>query len=108
MAAEAAGQDCGFDVALVFVAVADQEGFGVFDQREGNQQFGFAAGFEAEVPALAALHQLFHHVALLVAFHREHPLVGAAVAVVLHGPPKGPMQALEPVFEDVVEAEQER
>jgi hypothetical protein len=91
LAAEAPGQDCGFDVALVLVAIADQQRCWVIDQREGNQQFGFAAGFEAEVPALAAFHQLFYHVALLVAFHREHPLVLAAVAVVLHGPLKGPM-----------------
>jgi glutamate synthase (NADPH/NADH) large chain len=46
-----------------------------------------------------------HHMALLVALHGEDSLVAPAVAVVLDGLLKGPMQALETVFEDVVEAE---
>ena len=42
--------------------------------------------------------------ALLVAFDRKHPLVAAAVAVLGDGPLKGGMQAFEPIFEDVIEA----
>ena len=51
---------------------------------------------------------MFHHVALLVALDREHPLVTPAVVVVGNRPLEGGMQALEPVVEDVVEANQQR
>jgi len=60
------------------------------------------------VPAAAAFHQLLHHVALLVALHREHALVAAGIAVLRDGALEGGVQALQPVFEDVVEADQQR
>jgi hypothetical protein len=60
------------------------------------------------VPAAAAAHQLLHHVALLVALHREHALVAAGVAVLGDRPLEGGVQPLKPVFQDVVEADQQR
>ncbi len=108
LAAEPTGQDRRLDVALVLVAVADQQGLGIVDQGEGDQQFRLAAGLQAEMPLAAALHQLFHHMALLVALHRKHALVAAAVAVLGDGPLKGGMEPLQPVFENVVEADQQR
>ena len=60
------------------------------------------------MPAAAALHQLLHHVALLVALHWENALVVAAIAVLGNGPLKGAMQPLEAVFEDVFKADQQR
>ena len=107
LAAEAAGQDCRFDVAAVLIAVADQQGLGIVKQRQGDQQFGLAAGLQAEVPATAALHQLLHHVALLVAFHRKNALIAASVGVLSDGPLEGGMQPLQPVLKDVVEADQQ-
>ena len=101
-------QDRGFDVATVFVAVADQQGFRVVDQGQRDQQFGLAARLQAEMPALAAAHQLFHHVPLLIALHREHALVAAAVAVLGDGPFEGGVEAFQSVFEDVVEANEQR
>ena len=108
LAAEAAGQDRRFDVAAVLVAVADQQSLGVVEQGEGNQQLRLAAGLQAEVPAAAALHQLLHHMALLVALHRKHALVAAAVGVLGDGALEGSVKPLQPVFEDVVEADQQR
>ena len=46
--------------------------------------------------------------ALLVAFHRKYALVAAAVAVLGDCPFKGPVEPLQPVFEDVVKADQQR
>ena len=46
--------------------------------------------------------------ALLIALHRKHTLVAAGVAVLGDGPFKGAVQSFEPVFEDVVEANQQR
>ena len=60
------------------------------------------------MPALAAAHQLFHHVALLVALHGEDTLVAAAVAVLGDGPFEGGVEAFQSVFEDVVEANEQR
>ena len=44
--------------------------------------------------------------ALLVALHWKHPLVAPGVAVLGDRPLEGAVQAFEPVFEDVVEADQ--
>jgi hypothetical protein len=46
-------------------------------------------------------------VALLVAFHREYPLISPLVAVLGDCTFKGAVEPFEPVFEDVVEANQE-
>jgi len=104
LASQAARQDCGFDVATIFVAIADKQRFWIFQERKGDQQFGFAASLQAEVPAPSCFHQLFNDMALLVAFDRKHPLVAAAIAVLGDCPLKGGMQAFEPIFEDVIEA----
>ena len=97
-------QDRCLDVEPILVAVADQQRLGVVQQREGDQQFRFASCFQPEVPALAAAHQLLHHMALLVALHREDALVPAGVAVLRDGAFKGGVEPLQAVFEDVVEA----
>ena len=101
-------QDRCLDVEPILVAVADQQRLGVVQQRESDQQFRFASCFQTEVPALAAAHQLLHHVALLVALHREDALVPAGVAVLRDGAFKGGVEPLQTVFEDVVEANQQR
>ena len=108
LASQAARQDRGFDIATIFVAIADQQRFWIFQERKGDQQFGFAASLQAEVPTPAGFDQLLDDMALLVAFDRKHPLVAAAVAVLGDGPLEGGMQALQPVFEDVIEADQQR
>ena len=105
---EAAGQDGCFDVATIFVAVTDQQGFRVVNQGERNQQFGFAPRFQAEIPAPSTAHQLLHHVALLVAFHWKHTLVPAFVAVPRDCSFEGGVEALQAVFKDVVEPDQQR
>ena len=46
--------------------------------------------------------------ALLVAFHWEHALISALVAVPRDGSFEGGMEALKPVFKDVVEPNQQR
>ena len=46
--------------------------------------------------------------ALLVAFHREYPLISPLVAVLGDRAFKGAVEPFEPVFKDVVEANQER
>ncbi len=46
--------------------------------------------------------------ALLVALHRKHALVAAAVGVLGDGALEGSVKPLQPVFEDVVEADQQR
>ena len=107
LAAEASGEDGRLDVALILVAVADQQRLGVIHQGEGDQQFRLAAGLQTEVPALAAGHELLDDMALLVALHGEDPLVATGVAVLSNGALKGGVQSLEPVFEDVVEADQQ-
>jgi hypothetical protein len=42
--AEALGEQRGLDVLLVFVAVADDHGLGVVEEREHHEQLGLAAG----------------------------------------------------------------
>ena len=59
------------------------------------------------MPAPPAGHKLFHHVPLLVALHREDALVAPLVVVAGNGSFKGCVQAFQPVFENVVEADQE-
>ena len=108
MAPQSTRQDRCLDVQPVFVAVADQKRFGVIQKGKCNQQFGFAAGLQAEVPAASAAHQLLHHVALLIAFHREDALVATGVAVSGDGPFEGAMKALQPILKDVVETNQKR
>ena len=104
--AEAPGQDRCFDVTAVFVAIADQQGVWVAGEREGDQQFGFAARFQTKVPTLASFHEMLHHMSLLVALDRKHALVAAAIVVMSNGAIKGGMQPLETIFQDVVEANQ--
>ena len=94
LASQAARQDRGFDIATIFVAIADQQRFWIFQERKGDQQFGFAASLEPEVPTPAGFHQLLDDMALLVAFDRKHPLIATAIAVLGDGPLKGGMQAL--------------
>jgi hypothetical protein len=107
-AAQAPGQDCGFDIAVILVAVADQQSFRIVEQGQGDQQLGLAARLQAEVPAPATLHQLLHHMALLIAFDRKHSLVATFVSVLGDGPLKGGMQPLQTILEDVVEADDQR
>jgi hypothetical protein len=58
------------------------------------------------MPTPAAFHQLLHHVALLVAFDWEHSLIVPWVVVGVYRLLKGLVEALEPVFENVVETDQ--
>ena len=51
---------------------------------------------------------MLHHVALLVAFDWKHPLISPVVVVKGDGPFEGGVEALEPVFQNVVEADQQR
>ena len=108
LASQASRQDCGLDVEPILVAVADQQGLGVVQQRERDQQLCFAARLKPEVPALAAAHQLLHDVALLVALHWKDALIPAGVAVLRDSALKGGVEPLQAVFEDVVEANQQR
>ena len=55
------------------------------------------------MPRAATFHQLLHHVALLVALHREDPLIVAWVTVLPNRLPKGLVEVLESVFENVVD-----
>ncbi len=106
LSAEAPRQDRCLDVEAILVAVADQQRIRVIEQGQGNQQFGLASGLKPEVPAAPAAHQLLHHVALLIAFHREDTLVTALVAVLGDRALKCGVKPLQPVFQDVVEANQ--
>ena len=50
---------------------------------------------------------MLHHMALLVALDRKHPLVAGVIGVVGDGTFEGRMQPFQPVFEDVVETDQD-
>ena len=101
-------QDCRFDVTAILVTVADQQGIRIFGEREGDQKLSLAARLQSEIPAIAAVHKVLHHVPLLVALDREDALIGPVVGVVGNGALEGSVEPFKPVLEDVIESDQQR
>ena len=68
------------DELVVLVAVADEEGLGVVQVREGRDELRLAPGLQAVVVALAELRDLLDDLLLLVDLDRVDAPVGAAVS----------------------------
>ena len=83
--AEAAAHEGELDVLFVFVAVADEEGFPVLEQRECDDELGLGAGFEAEVIFFTGVEDFFDDFAELVDLDREDAAVTAFVAFFVDG-----------------------
>ena len=108
MLTQSSGQDRRFDVSAILVAIADQQGIRVFGEREGDQKFSLAPRLQSEIPAIAAVHKMLHHMSLLVALDREDALIRTVVGVVGNGALKGSVETFQPIFEDVIETDEQR
>ena len=67
---EPLGEEGELYIGAVLVAVADEQCVLGIKQREGDQQFGLTAGFEADAERSAKLDDLFDDAGLLVHFDR--------------------------------------
>jgi hypothetical protein len=101
------GQERRLHVGAVLVAVADDEGVGGVEEREGHQELGLAARLEADALGGAVLNDLLDDVALLVDLDGVHAAVHALVAILLDGALEGLGEAAHAARQDVREADQE-
>ena len=100
-------QERKFYKVLVFVAVADNQAVAVHVRGQHGVQFGFAAGFEAEVVLLAVADNLFNHGAHLVYLNRVDDKVVGFVVVLLFGAVEAFCGLLDAVVKDIGEAQQD-
>ena len=89
------------------MAVADNQAVAVHVRGQHGVQFGFAAGFEAEVVLLAVADNLFNHGAHLVYLNRVDDKVVGFVVVLLFGAVEAFCGLLDAVVEDIGEAQQD-
>jgi hypothetical protein len=106
LAAQLLGEEGGLDEGLVLVAVAENVAVGVLMEGEGDQEFGLAAGFDAEAVGGAVFDQLLHHVPLLVDLDRVDPAEPALVVVLRDGRGEGSKELLDPELQDVGETDE--
>ena len=105
---EALGEQRRLDVGAVLVAVADEQRVGRVEQRQRDQQLGLAARLEADAEGRAELDDLLDDVGLLVDLDREHAAPAAAVLVLGDRRREAAREALDPLRQDVREADQHR
>ncbi len=108
LASQLRAHERGFDVLLVLVAVAHDEGVLVVEDAHHGQELGLGAGLEAVVVGSAELRDLLDHVAVLVDLDGVDATVVAFVAVLGHGAPEGLVQIHDPALQDVGEADEQR
>ena len=95
-------------VLLVLVAVADDEMPGVLVEAQHRLELGLAPALEANAVGRAELHDLLHHVALLVDLHRVDGGVAPVVPELLDRVGELAREGLDPRLQDVGKAEQQR
>ena len=105
--AELLGEQRRLDEGLVLVPVAEDEGLGVVVDGEGHQQLGLAARLDPEVEGPPVLHELLHHVALLVDLDGVDAAIAALVVVLGDGLLEGAAELVHAGLEDVGEADEE-
>ena len=76
--------------------------------REGGEEFGLAAGLDAEMPRRARVEDFLHDLAELVHLDREHAAVGRLVAGLGNRLGEGFVDRLHAVAQEVVEPHHER
>ena len=107
VAADLLGQHRHLDELGVLEAVADDRRV-VVGQRHHRQQLGLRAGLEAEVIRPAELEHFFDDLPLLVDLDRVDADVLAGVLVLGDGALEGFVDVLEPMLQDVAEADERR
>ena len=110
-AAHLLGQESQFDVALILIAVADDDGIGVQVGHVAGQhsvQLGLAAGLQADVELLAVSDDLFHHLPHLVHLDGIDDEVTALVLILFGGLLEATRDFVNAVVQDVGEAQQHR
>ena len=95
-----------FDIALVFIAVADDDGVALALQGDDGVELGFRAGFQTEVELPAVRDNLFDDGLHLVHLDGVDHVVLALVVVLLAGLPETVPRCLDTAVEDVGEPEQ--
>ncbi len=106
LTAELLGEQGGFYVRLVLVAVAQDVRVGVLVQGEGHQQFRLAPRFDAEAVGRAVFDEFLDHVTLLVHLDRVDPAEPPLVVVLGDGGVEGAEELFDPELQDVGEADQ--
>jgi hypothetical protein len=107
VAADLLGQHDHLDVFVVLEAVADNRGLVVGDSQH-RQQFGFRAGFQAELIRPAVLEDLFHYLALLVDLNRVDATVVVLVVVLGDGVLERLVHLTQAVLQNFPETDQDR
>ena len=101
-------EQCGLDVLLVLVPVADDQGFIVLMDRHDREELGLGARLEAVVERAAVLDDLFDDRAVLVHLDRINAAVLTLVVVLLDRAVERCAQELDPRLQDIAEAQQDR
>ena len=83
------------DEGVVLVAVADEEGLGIFQVGEGGEELGTGSGFEAVVVAAPEFHDFLNDLLLLVDLDGIDAAVLATVAALFNGMSKGAVEFLD-------------
>ena len=94
------------DVTQVFVAVADDQTSRVLHGSKSNQELGFGANFQTEVPGAPKFDDLFDDVTLLIDLDREHAAVLPGVFVFVDRRSKTLIDVLDPIRQNVAKANQ--
>ena len=106
--ADLVGIEDGLNVIVVLVAIADDRQ--LFAGGKGNRrhQLRLRTDLEADVVFLAELGDRLDHLALLVDLDREKGLVAGRVFIFFDGVVEGPVDRVNPAFQNVHEAQQDR
>ena len=93
---------------LVFVTVADETGFRVFQKGKGRDQFGLAPRLQAVVVFASETGNGLHHLLLLVDLYGVNRPVLPSVAVLTNGGGKTVVQFLDLGMQNIFNAQQHR
>ena len=105
---EAATHQREADVFFVFIAVADEERVFAFEQGEGDEKFGFRAGFQPVIVIFSGIENFFDDFAELVDFNRENTAVNSVVGFVLNRCAKRFVQLDDAGTQQILHADGER
>ena len=108
IASESLRQQRDLDVRSILVAVADHQAVGRVEKRQRDQEFGFAARFEAHAEGSAELNDLFDDVRLLIDLDRVDAPPLPLVAALRDRVVETSRQRLDAACQDVGEADQHR
>ncbi len=95
-----------FDVFLILVAVAHDQRIKVPDEPQHDEQLGFGAALESQVPCLTGGQDGLHHVPLLIHLDGIHRPVFGMVIVFADGAVEAVVQLIDAALQDIGEAHQ--